>query len=372
MPYFGTLLLAVWTLLALYVFGRAATMPWVVRHVPRKVLFAAAAALWASFVLAQTVGHDSQGAVFAVLESCGMNVLAILFVLAVPLFAVDIVTGFGLFARAKAPRLRGAALAAGGLLAVVALVQGSRPPVLREYEVRLPELPSTLDGTTVVALADLHLGNVLGEKWLGARVAQVEALRPDVVVFLGDLFEGHGRPVGQFLPLLKRFSAPLGVWAVTGNHEFYGKRGTAGSALEQAGFTVLHDRWVEVRPGLVLAGVDDLTTRRRAGNAGDSVDAALAGRPRGATVLLSHSPLEVTRAAAAGAGLMLSGHTHGGQIWPFGYLARRIYRYLAGRYEVDGMTLIVSRGTGTWGPRLRLWLPAEILRITLRSGAVAR
>jgi predicted MPP superfamily phosphohydrolase len=365
---FGTLLLAAWTLLTLYVFRRAATVPWVARRIPRKALFSAAGVLWVSFVLARNLGDSGAGTFLSALELCGMNALAILFILAVPLLAVDVVTGFGLFARPHVPHLRGAALVVGGLLAVVALVQGLRPPVVQEYEVRLPGLPATLDGTTVVALSDLHLGSLLGDKWLAARVTQVQALRPDLVVLLGDLFEGHGRPAGEFLPLLKRLAAPLGVWAVTGNHEFHGARGTADPEPALEGFTVLHDRWAEVRPGLVLAGVDDLTSRRRAGDGGDPMGTALAGRPRGATVLFSHSPLETARAAAAGAGLMLSGHTHGGQIWPFGYLVRRVYPLFAGRYEVDGMTLIVSRGAGTWGPRLRLWYPGEILRVTLRPG----
>jgi predicted MPP superfamily phosphohydrolase len=365
---FGTFLLAAWTLLTLYVFGRASTVPWVVRRLPRRVLFCAAGILWAGFVLAQTLGHNGGGTVLAALELCGMNALAVLFILAVPLLAADIVTGFGLFARQMVPRLRGAALVAGGLLVAVALVQGLRPPAVREYEVHLPGLPAALDGTRVVALADLHLGNLLGEEWLAARVAQVEALRPDLVVLLGDLFEGHGRPAGQFLPLLKRFSAPLGVWAVSGNHEFHGARDTVDAAPEPAGFTLLHDRWVEVRSGLILAGVDDLTSRLRAGDGGDPVGAALAGRPPGATVLLSHSPLGVARAAAAGADLMLAGHTHGGQIWPFDFFVRRRYPFFAGRYEVNGMTIIVSRGTGTWGPRLRLWHPGEILSVTLRPG----
>ncbi|MBP7297444.1 MAG: metallophosphoesterase, partial [Acidobacteria bacterium] len=88
-------------------------------------------------------------------------------------------------------------------------------------------------------------------------------------------------------------------------------------------------------------------------------------RPPGATILLSHTPWEAERAASAGVGLMLSGHTHGGQIWPFGEIVRTAYPLLAGEYIVDGMTVIVSRGAGTWGPRMRLWHSGEILRITL-------
>ncbi len=95
---------------------------------------------------------------------------------------------------------------------------------------------------------------------------------------------------------------------------------------------------------------------------------ALAGRAPGATILLSHAPSQANRVSAAGVDLMLSGHTHGGQIWPFGYLVRREYPLLAGEYAVGGMTVIVCRGTGTWGPRMRLWHPGEILRITLRAG----
>jgi predicted MPP superfamily phosphohydrolase len=364
---FGTLLLIAWSGLGLYVFGRVATVPWVASRIPRKLFVPLAGILWAGVGLAQILGHGSGGRLGVACELVGLNALAIFFVLAVPLLAVDLVTGFGLLAGRKLPPLRGGALVAGLLLVAVAVVQGLRPPAVREYEVSLPGLPAELDGTTVVALSDLHLGSVLGETWLAARVNQVEALRPDLVLFLGDLFEGHGRPAGQFLSQLRRFSAPLGLYAVTGNHELYGARGGAGEGVGEAGFTLLHDRWVEVRPGLVLAGVGDLTARRGRGKGGDAVRSALAGRPRGGTVLLSHSPLESASAAAAGVGLMLSGHTHGGQIWPFGYLVRLAYPLFAGRYEVDGMTVIVSRGTGAWGSRLRLWHPGEILRVTLRA-----
>ena len=140
--------------------------------------------------------------------------------------------------------------------------------------------------------------------------------------------------------------------------------------MEEAGFRVLSDSRVELHPGLVLAGVDDLRVGRRSARSGDSILKALDGRPPGATILLSHRPLQADRAASVGVDLMLCGHTHGGQIWPFSYLVQRDYPLLAGRYKVGGMTVIVSRGAGTWGPRMRLWRPGEILRVTLHHSPV--
>jgi predicted MPP superfamily phosphohydrolase len=159
----------------------------------------------------------------------------------------------------------------------------------------------------------------------------------------------------------------LGVWAVPGNHEFHGD-GIGKRLIEEAGFYVFRNSWAEISPGLILAGVEDLTMRRRKGQTEDILLKALSGRPPGGTIFLSHTPWLADRAAGLGAGLMLSGHTHGGQIWPFGYLTRLTYPLLGGRYEVFGMPVIVCRGTGTWGPRMRLWRPSEILRITLMRG----
>jgi hypothetical protein len=253
------------------------------------------------------------------------------------------------------------------VLSVIALVQGLRAPVVREHDVYLSALPDEMDGTVIVAMSDLHIGSLLGPRWLEARVAQVQAERPDMVVLLGDLHEGHGRPQKEVLPAFRRLSAPLGVWAVLGNHEFHRRQGTSTTLMKDAGFRVLRNGWAEVRPGFVLAGVDDLTTARRRGQGGDLVSKALAGRPSGATVLLSHTPWQADTAASAGVGLMLCGHTHGGQIWPLDYLIQWRYPLFEGRYEVDGATVIVCRGTGTWGPRMRLWHPGEILRVTLHA-----
>ncbi len=196
-------------------------------------------------------------------------------------------------------------------------------------------------------------------------MTQVEAEQPDLVVLLGDIFEGHGPPEDKYINIFNQLSPPMGVWAVSGNHEFHG--GGDLSEFNQFNFTLLRDKWHQVKPGLILAGVDDLTTKRRRGQLDNPISKALAGKPAGATILLSHTPWYAEKAAKDGAGLMLSGHTHGGQIWPFDYLVRARYPLLEGRYTVDGMTVIVCRGTGTWGPRMRLWSPGEILRIVLKK-----
>jgi len=350
-----------------YVFWRIASVPFVDRPVTRKVIIGTGVFLWAIFLFGRFVGHESTGALATLLELLGMNWMTALFLAFVPLLATDLITAFGFIMPRLAPSLRGWALVAGGVLSIVALFQGLRPPVVQSYEVRLPGLPHGMDGTVIVAMSDLHLGSQLGERWLADRVAQVKAQRPDLVVLLGDIFEGHGQPQGELLLTLGRLSAPLGVWVVPGNHEFHEGQGMSISLMEEGGLHVLRDRWAEVRPGLVLAGVDDFTALRRAADRRDALSQALSGRPPGATILLSHTPWQAERAASAGVGLMLSGHTHGGQVWPFGYLTRIIYPLLEGRYEVGGMPVIVCRGTGTWGPRMRLWRPSEILRVALHA-----
>jgi predicted MPP superfamily phosphohydrolase len=240
--------------------------------------------------------------------------------------------------------------------------------VVQEYEVQLAGLPAQRDGLVMIAISDLHLGALVGRGWLERVVHRVNALRPDLVVLVGDILEGDDDRVrDEIVPTLAKLRAPLGVWGVTGNHEFYSGRQPSVALMELAGCAVLRDSWVEVAPGLVLAGVDDLTGRGQFDTKDAPVQKALANRPAGAAILLSHSPWLAETAAAAGAGLMLSGHTHNGQIWPFNYLVRLRYPLLGGRYEVSGMPVIVCRGTGTWGPRMRLWRPGEILRITFHA-----
>jgi predicted MPP superfamily phosphohydrolase len=342
-------------------------VPFLKRHVSGKFLTGTGIVLWGLFFLGRVIGHDGRGTHAAILEFLGMNWMAVIFLLTVSLLIVDLVTVFGLFLKRTAPAIRGYAIAIGLVISVIALIQGLRPPVIQSYDVQLAGLSPELDGTVIVAMSDLHIGSLIDRQWLEGRIAQVEAEKPDLVVLLGDIFEGHHRPDEDLIAMLHRLSAPLGVWAVLGNHEFHGHRNPGSSRVYYDGIPVLNNAWEEISTSLILAGVDDLTANHRSGRDDDLIAQALAGRPPGGTVLLSHTPWHADRIAGDGVGLMLSGHTHGGQIWPFGYLVQRIYPLLGGRYEVDGMTVIVCRGTGSWGPRMRLWRPGEILRVTLRS-----
>ncbi len=366
---FAIILITVCTLGHVYVFRRIAGVSVVRRRFSRFRLILAGVLVWIGFVLGVTLGHDSTGWQATLLETVSMSWLGILFLLFVCFFAVDLVTGFGRWGGRLVPWLRSGALAMGCLLAMIAFVQGWRAPVITDYRIRMKNLSPELDGTVVVALSDTHLGAQLGPRWLAARVEQVRKQSPDLIVLLGDIYEGHGCRPEILLPVLRRLQAPLGVWGVLGNHEFYGGERRSQDLLEKAGIQVLRNRCGELQNGLVLAGVDDLRASGALRNNPDLVMRTLKDCPSGAAILLSHTPEKINAAAEAGADLMLCGHTHGGQIWPFGWLVRQFYPFLEGRHTVAEMPVIVCRGTGSWGPRMRLWKRGEILRLTLRSTA---
>ena len=218
---FGTILISVCTFMHIYVFWRTASVPFVNRHVPRKILIGTGVILWAVFFFGRVMGHGGTGDLAGTLEFLGMNWMGILFLTFIPLISIDLVTLFGFLMPRLSPSLRGWALLAGGMFSAIALFQGLRPPVVEKYEVILPGLPDNMDGTVLVALSDMHLGSQFGKRWLEARIAQVKAQQPDIVVLLGDIFEGHGSPDKSLMSTFKNLTSPMGIWAVPGNHEFH-------------------------------------------------------------------------------------------------------------------------------------------------------
>ncbi len=361
------IVLGVWTGMHLFLLWRLWDLPLMADAGIRRWALLLAAVGWLSYPLGRLLVHTRSFSWAPAVELAGAIWMGFLFLAVIALLAVDLPTGFGHLLPSWSIPLRLTAVALALLLSAAALIQGLRPPTVRELELSLPGLPRERDGLVLVQLSDLHLGSLLGRRWLAERMRQVDSLRPDLLVITGDLVDGDLTAVEPLVPLLRQWHAPLGVWAVTGNHEFYAGLEGSATLLKGAGFHVLRDQWEEAAPGLILAGVDDLTARRQFGLRDHPLERALGGRPPGATLFLCHSPLEVQRASELGVGLMLSGHTHAGQIWPFGYLVRLSYPYLAGSFRVGGMELVVNRGTGTWGPRMRLFHRSEILRITLRT-----
>lgn len=366
---FFLFILAAWVVMHVYVFWRISSLPAVEKHVPRVALSLVAFFLATSFLFARSLtaipwlGHS--------LEVLGANWIGVLFLTFACLLAADLVTLFGFVFSHAAIRIRTWALVTAVILSGIALLQGLRPPAVETYEVPIRNLPEDLNGSVIVMMSDLHLGSLLGETWLSERVKQVQAMHPDMVVLCGDVIEGDDPSERSLLSHLGQLRAPMGIWAVAGNHESHGHPGALNNSLESAGIHVLRNRWAELRPGFVIAGVDDLThVRRSGGSADDLIAKALGGRPPAAiTVFVSHSPLHPEQASTAGVSLMLSGHTHNGQIWPFTYFVQQIYPRMAGLYKVGDMSLVVCRGTGTWGPRMRLWRRGEISKITLVSAS---
>jgi predicted MPP superfamily phosphohydrolase len=367
---FSIILNVIGSLLHLYVASRLYKIGPIRDRVSIRAWWLGAGAIWLLYIAGIQLGDEALDwrwwpGQFA------MTWIGIQFVMTLCLLVADIVTGFGLWWRTLAPRLIAVAAVAGVFLSGFAIYQAMRAPGVVEHEMVLKDLPAALDGTVLVALTDLHLGAQRRSAWMQQRVAQINKIAPAAVLMVGDQVEDN--PVGdaRLAAVLQGFKAPLGVWAVTGNHEFYGAVDTTIAEFEAGGVRWLRDSKVELAPGLVLAGLDDVGRTMRSGdNLLGGLDELVPQRPTNtATILLSHIPAPslVENAAARGVDLMLSGHTHGGQIWPFGYLVKRQFPLLVGAHKVGDMALVISRGAGSWGPRMRLWQPGEILKLTLRS-----
>ncbi len=266
------------------------------------------------------------------------------------------------------------ALAMAAILIGVALWQGTRRVRVREMPVTLRRLPEALHGLRLVQITDLHVGSTLDGDWLRHVVERVNAARPDVVAITGDLVDGSVAELRAHVAPLAELRAPHGIYFVTGNHEYYAGADEWIAYLRELGIRVLRNERVAIQPepggaALDLAGIDDHSSHHFPGHGAD-LGAALAGRNADrAVVLLAHQPAAITAAAAAGVDLQISGHTHGGQIWPWHHMVRLQQPYLAGlhKHPASETQIYISSGTGFWGPPMRLGAPAEITLITLLS-----
>lgn len=260
----------------------------------------------------------------------------------------------------------GAALAfrATALFALALLAYGfteARQIRIERISIATPKLAS--GQVTIAQISDLHLGMMLGDRFLDRVMARLRELKPDIVVATGDIVDGQGDDLARLAQHFREYRPPLGAYAVTGNHEYYAGLENSLRFLRSAGFTVLRGDSVRTG-GIVVAGVDDPAALppnqpATAGNA----PASIPGNDY--IVLLKHQPVVDDGTPFD---LQLSGHIHGGQIFPFAYLTWLVYRVHTGLTALaDGRMLYVSRGTGTWGPPLRLFAPPEITLVTIGS-----
>jgi hypothetical protein len=238
-----------------------------------------------------------------------------------------------------------------------------------DVEITLPKLPKALDGFTIVQLTDLHVGLTIDRHFVQRVVDRTNKLSPDLVALTGDFVDGKVADLHEEIAPLAGLRAKHGVYAVTGNHEYYSGVEPWVKQISTLGVRYLRNERVVIgddSASFELAGVED---HNAAGKHKEDLKAATAGRdPNRALVLLAHQPRQVKRAALHGVDLQLSGHTHGGQIWPWHYIVKlQQGGLLAGRYQHQATQLYVSRGCGYWGPPVRLLAPLEITRVILRA-----
>ena len=266
----------------------------------------------------------------------------------------------------------GAALAVGSASVGCGIAEARGEHEVVDVEVRLAKLPRALDGFTIVQLSDLHVGLTIDRPFVQRVVDHANRLTPDLIALTGDLIDGKVANLRDDVAPLAQLRAPHGVFAVTGNHEYYSGVDPWIAEITRLGARYLRNERVTISRGdasFELAGVDDYSAHGWPGH-GEDLAAALSGRDPGrALVLLAHQPRQVRNAARHAVDLQLSGHTHGGQIWPWHYIVKlQQGGLLAGRYDYEGTQLYVSRGCGYWGPPVRVLAPLEITRIILRAG----
>lgn len=251
--------------------------------------------------------------------------------------------------------------AAFGLLAVGYSAFEARTIRTERMTVRTPKLPPGVPKLTVVQVSDIHLGLIVRQERVGRMLEAVRRAEPDLLVSTGDFVDGQVNDIGPLVEMFAAMRPRYGKYAITGNHEYYVGLGQALDFTRRAGFRVLRGEGETVSGIINVAGVDDPAGKPLGDFRGADERALLLSLPRDRfTLLLKHRP-RVDPATLGLFDLQLSGHVHGGQLFPFGLLVRFSYPLMDGFHRLaKGSSLYVSRGTGTWGPPLRFLAPPEV------------
>ena len=302
------------------------------------------------------------------LHWAGYSTLGLFSLLLILVLLSDFVRVADLLVRATIPSstLNLTVLAFTGVLSIVGLVQ-ARYPRVKRVEVAIDELPAALDGYRIVQWSDVHVGPTIQRRFVAALVEKTNALEADAIAITGDLIDGYVDELRDQVAPISGLRARDGVFYVTGNHEYYWRASEWVQEIERLGPTFLKNAHRVIdRDGakLVIAGITDPVGRDTHKS---DPQLALAGAPKDSVkVLLSHRPQAASAASELGVDLQLSGHTHGGQFFPFNYVIKLFQPIVAGLHRVGRTWLYVSRGTGYWGPPSRLGVHGEITEIVLR------
>jgi predicted MPP superfamily phosphohydrolase len=269
--------------------------------------------------------------------------------------------------------LRGSAavlLGASGLLTGAAWRRARRLAEVVRIELPIAGLHPALDGFRIAQISDLHVGPTIRAPMIEAVVARVNELQPDLVALTGDLVDGPVDRLAPHVEPLRGLSSRHGTWFVTGNHEYYSGVHKWLAKCRELGMTTLVDEHGVIEHDgatMLVAGVTDITAPRMEPEHVSSPRKACEGAPpTDFKLLLAHQPESCREGEGCGFHLQLSGHTHGGQYWPYSALIKLAKRWVRGLYRVGAMWVYVNPGTTYWGPPLRLGSPQEITLLTLR------
>lgn len=263
------------------------------------------------------------------------------------------------------------ALAAG--MTVAGMVNARQLAQVGRVDVPIAGLPAALQGFTIVQISDIHVGPTIKRDYLQAIVDAVNALHPDMVAITGDLVDGSVQRLAPHVAPLAQLKAVHGSYFVTGNHEYYSGAEAWVAELRRLGITVLLNEHVIIshqQGRLLVAGVTDYSGQRHGSQHVSDPAAALAGAPTDVAVklLLAHQPRSAAQAEQAGFDVQLSGHTHGGQYWPWNLFVPLQQPFVAGLHRLGNLLVYTSRGTGYWGPPIRFGAPSEITCLRLVAG----
>jgi len=260
-------------------------------------------------------------------------------------------------------------LGVSGILCGYGFYEARRCARVVEISIPVPGLPDDLEKLRIVQITDIHISPTIKRKYVQDIVDQVNILKPDIIVFTGDLADGYVQDFSNNAAPLAELSAPYGSYFVTGNHEYYSGVDAWIDEVKRLGFTVLLNEHRIIQHGngrILLAGVTDYNAGQFIDSHASTPKGSLKGAPQSdVKILLAHQPRSVFAAASEGFDIQISGHTHGGQYFPWNFLVGLQQPYTSCLHRHGKTWIYVSRGTGYWGPPFRIGVPSEITVITL-------